>query len=369
MGKSIAEHHVRLVAETAQYEAQMKSAAGASRALASEQKKAAIESQASGNAASSFGRNIQNVGFQVQDFAVQVAGGQGALRALSQQLPQTLGAFGPAGAIAGAAVSVGALAYQIWNSADAASSASDKFKTLKDATDALTESKRQLALIGKDEFSELPFFESEAQRTQAELNAIRLQIATKQAQSDSLTKQIQELESQGFAESALALSREARSLAPTEADKIAMAAAENAATQAQIKLGELKEKQFQKDRQNENALLDINVKRIGEEITAEFKKSEQIEKLDEFRAKKQKERIENALQSFFSDIGRGNMDKTILGLQSRMPEALKINTGASALGGVTGSGTASQALDIQKQILDSLRTLVRMEQMASSGYN
>jgi hypothetical protein len=50
--------------------------------------------------------SIQNFAFQVQDFAVQVAGGTAASRALAQQLPQLLGGFGVLGAVVGAAVAV-----------------------------------------------------------------------------------------------------------------------------------------------------------------------------------------------------------------------------------------------------------------------
>lgn len=49
----------------------------------------------------------QQAGFQVADFAVQVASGQGAMRAFVQQGSQLLGFFGPWGAIVGAAVAVG----------------------------------------------------------------------------------------------------------------------------------------------------------------------------------------------------------------------------------------------------------------------
>jgi hypothetical protein len=49
---------------------------------------------------------VQNFAFQVQDFAVQVAGGTAASRALAQQLPQLLGGFGVMGAVVGAAVAV-----------------------------------------------------------------------------------------------------------------------------------------------------------------------------------------------------------------------------------------------------------------------
>jgi Lambda phage tail tape-measure protein (Tape_meas_lam_C) len=40
------------------------------------------------------GGGLQNVGYQVQDFAVQVAGGTSATRAMAQQLPQLLSGFG-----------------------------------------------------------------------------------------------------------------------------------------------------------------------------------------------------------------------------------------------------------------------------------
>tara|TARA_R110001599_G_scaffold40162_1_gene122272 strand:+ start:19604 stop:21379 length:1776 start_codon:yes stop_codon:yes gene_type:complete len=50
---------------------------------------------------------MQQVGYQVQDFAVQVQGGTSAMVALGQQGSQLLGIFGPAGAIAGAILAVG----------------------------------------------------------------------------------------------------------------------------------------------------------------------------------------------------------------------------------------------------------------------
>ena len=47
------------------------------------------------------GLGLQNLGFQIQDFAVQVAGGTSALRAFTLQAPQALSAFGPQGAALG----------------------------------------------------------------------------------------------------------------------------------------------------------------------------------------------------------------------------------------------------------------------------
>lgn len=51
---------------------------------------------------------ISNVGYQIQDFAVQTASGTSAVRAFGQQAPQLLSAFGPWGIVAGTAVAVAA---------------------------------------------------------------------------------------------------------------------------------------------------------------------------------------------------------------------------------------------------------------------
>lgn len=78
---------------------------------------------ATGETSNKFG-NIRQVigsaGFQLQDFAVQVQGGTSALTALSQQGSQFLGVFGPAGAIAGAVLSVGILAAQFFGMGETA---------------------------------------------------------------------------------------------------------------------------------------------------------------------------------------------------------------------------------------------------------
>jgi hypothetical protein len=54
-----------------------------------------------------FRSSVQQAAFQVGDFATQVGAGTSATVALSQQLPQLLGAFGALGAIVGAGVAIG----------------------------------------------------------------------------------------------------------------------------------------------------------------------------------------------------------------------------------------------------------------------
>ncbi|WP_419900772.1 hypothetical protein [Roseomonas sp. USHLN139] len=72
-----------------------------------------------------FGMIAGQAGFQVQDFAVQVASGQSALVAFAQQAPQFLGVFGTGGAIAGAVVAIAAIGIGFLRGADAAKVLSD----------------------------------------------------------------------------------------------------------------------------------------------------------------------------------------------------------------------------------------------------
>ena len=64
-----------------------------------------LSGQVRGNNA--FGRSVQNMSFQVGDFATQVGAGTSASVALGQQLPQLLGGFGILGAAMGAVVAIG----------------------------------------------------------------------------------------------------------------------------------------------------------------------------------------------------------------------------------------------------------------------
>ncbi len=50
--------------------------------------------------------SLQQAGFQIGDFAVQVANGTSKMQAFGQQAPQFLQIFGPVGSIVGAAVAI-----------------------------------------------------------------------------------------------------------------------------------------------------------------------------------------------------------------------------------------------------------------------
>lgn len=101
--------------------------------------------QSTNEAGASTGRFSQVVGqagFQVGDFASQVQAGQSAMTALAQQGSQFLGVFGTAGAVAGAALTVGILAAQLFGLTSAAEAAEDASKRLADAEKAYQDALR-----------------------------------------------------------------------------------------------------------------------------------------------------------------------------------------------------------------------------------
>lgn len=65
--------------------------------------------EAGGKSTGAWKGKMQQAGYQVQDFIVQVQGGQSALVAFSQQGSQLAGAFGPGGAIVGAIIALGSI--------------------------------------------------------------------------------------------------------------------------------------------------------------------------------------------------------------------------------------------------------------------
>ncbi|HFF8547282.1 TPA: hypothetical protein ACGEYS_000764 [Kluyvera cryocrescens] len=77
---------------------------------------------------------MQQAGYQVQDFIVQVQGGQSALVAFSQQGSQLAGAFGPGGAVVGAIIALstvvaGTLVASLSNGKSAVDSLKDAIET------------------------------------------------------------------------------------------------------------------------------------------------------------------------------------------------------------------------------------------------
>lgn len=153
MASPVGTLRVDLGANTAQFAAGMDAArskivqfqaAGAKAAAGASRLSGNVVSMSKGFSGSRFA--IQNAAFQVGDFAVQVAGGTSAVRALSQQMPQLLGAFGLFGAVAGAAFAILApLVGKLFEGGDAA----DGFaKALKDVNPSLESIRGQISTLG-----------------------------------------------------------------------------------------------------------------------------------------------------------------------------------------------------------------------------
>jgi hypothetical protein len=87
------------------------------------------------------GTILQSAGYQVQDFAGQVANGTSAVTAFAQQAPQLLSVFGPAGIFAGAAIAVGAVALKFLDMGESAETAAKRaeanFKGVKESQESL----------------------------------------------------------------------------------------------------------------------------------------------------------------------------------------------------------------------------------------
>lgn len=129
MASPVGTLRVDLSANTAQFAAGMDAARAKIAQFQGAGMKASASAKALGSEFSRMGRSIsgnrfaiQNAAYQVGDFAVQVAGGTSATRALAQQLPQLLGGFGVFGAVAGAAFAIlGPLVGKLFEGADASS--------------------------------------------------------------------------------------------------------------------------------------------------------------------------------------------------------------------------------------------------------
>lgn len=86
-----------------------------------------------------FGQVIGQAGFQVNDFAVQVASGQSALTAFVQQGSQILGVFGPGGAVAAAALAIAGIGLQLMGSKSATEALNEAVERQRDLYAATTE--------------------------------------------------------------------------------------------------------------------------------------------------------------------------------------------------------------------------------------
>ncbi|KAF0675068.1 hypothetical protein [Profundibacterium mesophilum] len=105
--------------------------------LGSESQSAARRVEGLGDVSARSGAQLQNASYQVGDFFTQIAGGQSAVLALSQQLPQLLVGFGALGAGLGAVAAIGGAFYLMaGRSGDAVGDFSESLSDLSTQLDA-----------------------------------------------------------------------------------------------------------------------------------------------------------------------------------------------------------------------------------------
>lgn len=118
-----------------------KKASASLRQLGSQAQRSSIQMNQFGGAFTGAGKDmrkfalggLQQAGYQIGDFAVQVANGTSRMQAFGQQAPQLLQIFGPLGAVAGAAVAVfAAFGVAAEKSSGASEKLSDKVKRLNE---------------------------------------------------------------------------------------------------------------------------------------------------------------------------------------------------------------------------------------------
>jgi hypothetical protein len=159
-----------------------------------------------GRAFGGLGLVMQQAGFQVGDFAVQVASGQGALRAFIQQGTQLLGFFGPWGAVIGAAAAVvGGLAmafFDLEDATDDATRAQERYAEAQETAKRLMEETGRLSDIKQksleaEKIRLLEAARAEVQRAQAAIQARKelLQLDAETALSDPLVNPGMEISS------------------------------------------------------------------------------------------------------------------------------------------------------------------------------
>jgi len=132
------------------------------------------------------GSQLQNIGFQVGDFATQVGAGTSATQALGQQLPQLLGGFGAMGAVMGAVAAISIpLGAALLNVGSEAKTLDDALTDLEEVTNSLDSAMSILDMS----LVELADKYGEAAARVREYAEIEAQIAVSQAR-EALRQQI-----------------------------------------------------------------------------------------------------------------------------------------------------------------------------------
>lgn len=396
-----------------------------------------------------FGVVMQQAGYQMQDFAVQVAGGQNALVALSQQGSQMLGVFGVGGAIAGAALAVGILGYRLFSSSEAAKKLNETVLTLGKDLSSINKQSYEFSIAKSPLTNQLEYFNraKEAAEKTAKINKTEAEFAKKRAENaggffDEISRTTKELESQGgmlanlwathtiaavwkyasgtneaavamnaladagkkeviarqeslraaqLEEQILMRQRSLRDSVLNELDPSRISDAEESRKREiddLIKIGGLTKEQGRTilAMENQRKIQALNAPRIADDkaavdrtkaYDAQIEANEDLYRSDKERLSIMDKQLE--AMAGMGEVGtlafaqlQGKADalaksikerarQTIISLQARMPEALKLNAGNGFAYGQSVSGRGADILDLTRNMLNALEKLVELE--------
>lgn len=148
------------------------------------------QADAAGGSFRNVGQIIGQAGYQVQDFAVQVASGQSALTAFVQQGSQLAGIFGPGGIIAGAALAVGAIALQFFRLGE---SAEDAQKRIDEANRVATRG-ANLYREAMDQLTASVLRNADAERQRAQARGLAEAVGAAQTSIDADRRRLAEIQ-------------------------------------------------------------------------------------------------------------------------------------------------------------------------------
>ena len=390
-----------------------------------------------------FGLVMQQAGYQVQDFAVQVAGGQNKLVAFSQQGAQLLGFFGVGGAIAGAVLSTGVLIARMAGLGDetkkvtaTVSEAEDAWKnyskTLNDITFGNAKPEKKVSILekqiesSKNDIKLLSDLQARFQLLSTGLATDAVGTAISAQFSEGKNVIFDTLEKNLKWQKALNDARQKGSAIP---DKYAEQFGGLFSGAESIGIGNFLARKKDIDtvlteasklggEKSKELILSLDQVRDLNEIIAEEKKKQETEawndaaksqqedlrqrieagnrvfmmeqesadqrkkeaesirdQIDPMRIKVREQERYNELvkkgqltQAELDTLNKMRIEKTVVGLQSKVPESLGLNQGALSSGLLVGGASPSALIDISQQILAGIRQLVNIEYMGQRSY-
>ena len=280
---------------------------------------------------------IQQAGFQIQDFAVQVAAGTSATQAFAQQFPQMAGAMGPWGVAVGTAAAILIpLAGYFLTASENADELSESMKEQAAIFDRLTEAanryrlEREMLASGAATTEEQAAMNAindlmrERARIQAQINVMDYE----QAESTSLTAAA---ERAALGEKLKALDAEIKTnqaILKSVADE-----------RKRLEMAQLSKKAAEAFKAVQDAIAQGDISGPWQKVISWIQPA--IDKANEYRAAMAA--IGPGKLAREGDDGRGSQRETVAGSRTNMPDQPWLNTGGRGGGGGGGGVNPVQA--------------------------